>query len=381
MPLLRAAAEGRHELGGARIDQAQVEFAVRAGLGPLLNHVTRDDPAALSHLSRALLAGADMAGEALYRGQTTALAEILEAGGEIADDVTLLKGISVCRHYPCPHLRTMNDIDLLVSPAGLPRLEALLREMGYRRDKYGMEPGFYREHHHSRPFVHPQTNVRLEAHRALFPADRRLPDHSALSVSAASTQTVSGRLEGMVVRRFGPELELVYLAAHWAYDCHLPLVYAGLLDAIYLLRNDGERIDWDLIGAWCECREVATPLCVLLGYLMRHGLVDRGEVIVAMLDEAPKSVGRFGTRALHRIVGRCLEGGFRDDSASKEVLEIVWQALVAPGAAWTKAFAVPFGVVFPPRHPDRFSPALQLHRVRSLLRRCLGGQAGGRGAR
>ncbi len=367
MPLLRSAAEERSDLGGARLDDAQVEFVVDAGLGPLLNHIAQDDKAALSHASRTRLAGADMAGEARYSRMVAALGEILVAHDEIAHGVTLLKGISVCRRYPRPHLRTMSDIDLLASPRVMQHLENLLPELGYQPGEFGMGPGFYRGHHHTRPFVHPVSGVRIEVHRALFPSGRKIPDDSALGIERARTQIVVSAFEGHEVRRFGPEMELLYIAAHWAYDLHLPLVHIGLLDALYLIRDEGEGIDWDLIGSWFDAREVATPLCVLLGYLLQHRLIDLDPTVITRLEGAPKCVGRTGRRALHRIVDRSLDGGLGNGSPTRDVLEIVWQALVAPASPWTKLYTVPMDVAFPPHHPSRFSPAFQLQRFRSLF--------------
>jgi hypothetical protein len=148
---------------------------------------------------------------------------------------------------------------------------------------------------------------------------------------------------------------------------HLPLVFFGLIDVLYLLARKGDVIDWDLVSSWLTQRDAGTPIWLLLGFLEGEGLIDLGPEVVARIGRGPKSVGRPGRRVLFRIVERCLAGSFPGGIASKEVSEIVWQTLLFPKAALTNLYAVPCSVAFPPRHEQRFSLRFQLHRMKSLV--------------
>ena len=367
LPLLHAVASGRPGLGVAPLDEALVEYAVQLGLGPLLNHVAGDEDGALPPAGRTRVAGADMAGESQHACFREALCEILDASTGLPGGIALLKGISVCAYYPRPHLRTMGDLDLLVAPSSLVDFERVLRDLGYRPVDFGMEPGFYADHHHMRPFMHPQTNVRIEAHRGLFPPNRRIPDDGPLGPENVRAQLVDATFEGRQVYRFVAEMELLYAAAHWAYDMQLPLVHVGLVDSLMIMTCEGSGIDWDRVCDWADTRETATPLCVLLGYLAHNRLVSLAERTSSRLSRAPKSMGRLGKLTLYRIVDTCLAGPSGWGPLTKNLLEIVWQGLVSPGPRWKKLYSVPFDLVFPPRHPQRFSAAFQIHRLRSLL--------------
>ncbi len=367
MPLLRAVADGRSDCDGWRLDDEQVDFALALGLGPLLFHVAKDDPHALEQHNRLRAAGSDLAGRAVHGRLVDALCEVLDAARDAAGPIALLKGISICRHYPQRHHRQMGDVDLLVPPGSLGAVERILADLGYRPGDFGMAPGFYEDHHHVCPFVHRDTGVRIETHRALFPPHCGVAEDGPLGLANVRAQLVDATFEGRDVQRFGPEMALAYTAAHWAYDMHLPMVFFGLIDVIMLLRAEADTIDWDLVGSWTGEREVVTPLWVMLGYLRENDLVELDPGVVRRIAGGPKAVGRAGRRALFRTVDRSLTGTFGEGIGSKEVREIVWQTLLFPTPALANLYSVPRNVLFPPRHEERFSLRFQLRRAKSLM--------------
>lgn len=80
----------------------------------------------------AKLAVTHMAQAKRNAGITAQLAELLAACAPQNIQPVALKGVHLANHYyPEPAQRPMNDIDLLFTPQELPRVEALLGELGY----------------------------------------------------------------------------------------------------------------------------------------------------------------------------------------------------------------------------------------------------------
>jgi len=292
MPLLRALAAGSTPLGEAQLDENQVELALAFGLGALLRPAARDDLSVFPPRSRPLIVGAELAAETLRAGLESALCRILDESKAHVDPITLLKGISVSEYYPAPHMRWMGDLDLLVDVDELPDFERVLQTLGYRAHESDIPDSFYRDHHHSRPFVHPETGVRVEAHTSLLSPRFGIGCSGALGCDNVRVHRMPSTFAGREVRRFSKELQLVHGAAHWLYDLNVALSLAatGLIDTLYILRDTGQETDWGLVGSWLDDREVATPLFVLFGYLRRHGLLEPDVGFTSALSRAPKSV-------------------------------------------------------------------------------------------
>ena len=370
MPLLRALAAEHTPLAEAQLDEDQVELAVAVGLGALLRPAARGDLSVFPSRSRSLIVGSELEAEASRAAMESALCQILDESQAHVGPITLLKGISVSEYYPAPHMRWMGDIDLLVDAHELADFEEVLRSLGYRPHQSDIADDFYRDHHHSRPFVHPESGVRVEAHTSLLPPRFGFGRSGALGRDNVGVHRTLSTFAGREVLRFNKELQLLYVGAHWLYDLNVSLGLAatGLIDTLYILRDTGHQMDWELVCSWLGDREAATPLFVLFGYLRRYGLIEPDGRLTSALSRAPKSVGPLGVRTMYQIVDACLDGGFAGRLATPDTAAIVWRTLAFPAPPLRNFIDVPFNLVFPPDHPDRFTLKFHLDRARSLLR-------------
>jgi hypothetical protein len=200
-----------------------------------------------------------LAARLLTAEQCEAMGEILEACRGRMPPVTLLKGISIsAQYYPVPHLRLMRDLDVLVDETALATLESILSALGYRQQSH-LPPTFYATHHHSMPFVHPARGLWVEIHRGLFPPASRLGVDRLFTRETLDQQRQLSAFRDHEVFRLSPEWQLVYIAAHWAFEFPRSGLVA-LLDMIYLLRRTAGAFDWARLLDWLEGLAAAAPL-------------------------------------------------------------------------------------------------------------------------
>jgi Uncharacterised nucleotidyltransferase len=369
-PLLLAlleAAAGRAFAPSLPIPLVEVDWAIQAGLGPLLHGENERQPELLPAPLAARVRAADRLARLQSAERLEATGEILDRCGQSAGPITLLKGISIAtEHHRRPHDRAMGDIDLLVERECASALERALLELGYRR--LGGPRGLdYSRHHHGPPLVHARTGVCVEVHTALFPAHSAWSERPPFSPSSIRSELRPGSFAGRAVFRLSPELQLVYIATHAALDFHPAVGARALLDSLLLLRNTGAGLGWDRVCGWLDDRRIAAHLQLVIGYLDRRGLVP-AETGIARVRDRLTALAPVELCVLDRIVDRHLVRGLPlVDRFGVNNRAIVWSTLIAsPRSPWNFA-RLGWNLVFPPAHPDRFRPRYQLERLRSAL--------------
>src|SRR5262245_60059198 len=220
------------------------------------------------------LRAADRWAQVHHADMLEAAVEFVDSCADRAPPLTLLKWISIWgEYYPKPHQRVHGDLDLLVEPEDAPAMAAALAELGYRLGE-GPPERDYTAHHHLRPVYHPRTKVAVEVHTALFPPGKGFGTSSPFSPDRVRAERRASTLEGRRVYRLSAELQVPYIATHWALD-FLPTAGArSLLDMMLLLRAAADRIDWTRLLGWLEDRRVASYLHVMLSYLEARDLVE-----------------------------------------------------------------------------------------------------------
>ena len=172
--------------------------------------------------------------------------EIADACRSSLPPLTLLKGISISEQcYPEPHLRLMRDIDLLVPKESLSTITSVLHGLGYRQLSDNVAR--YDKHHHLEPFFHQEKQLWIEVHHGLFSPGRKASTARIFSRENLAAQSRSSRFQGMEVRRLSLELQLVYLASHWAQDFTRIGGMVAFADTIYLLKQAGAGFQWEWI--------------------------------------------------------------------------------------------------------------------------------------
>ena len=305
---------------------------MESGLGPVLRRCSADDPGARTSPLWPLLAGADLTARMIAAEQIDAIDEIVRACGRQVEPPTLLKGISISAQvYPETHLRPMRDIDLLVDEDAMPAVESVLLELGYQQ-RPTESPEFYREHHHTTPFFHPKKRVWMEIHRALFSVRSPVGSDRVFSVDNVKAVRLRAELRGRTVNRLSDELQVVYLASHWAYGSGFVRVggMIAMLDMIYLLRN-ARSVRWEQIFDWLDGSVAATPVYLLLTYLDRYGLVDLPPGVLGELARRQRSFGRASLKMLHAMIDRYVTDGWEfGPLVSERSFYILWRTLLLP---------------------------------------------------
>jgi hypothetical protein len=290
-------------------DDRLVRWAVATGLGPLFLRAAAHHPQALTPPLWDLLQGANLTARALSTQQIDAMTEIIEACRGRVGPLVLLKGISISeQHYPEPHLRPMRDIDFLSEDDAVPVVDSVLSQLGYRQQSE-KPPLFYDGHHHTTPFLHPETGVWAEVHRALFPSHSEFGSDEVFNIENLRQQLRPSEFGGRPVRRLSNELQLVYLACHWA---RRPQVLGGvvpLVDVIYLLKNT-ELFRWRHVLAWMEDSPMASRhLYLLLSYLEKHRLIDIDPEILHRLCLKSTFLDHLSLQIAHGLIDRYLIDG------------------------------------------------------------------------
>jgi hypothetical protein len=345
--LLEAISSNREDLALDGFDAATVAWAIQSGLGPLMFRAVRRNPqnAANSHWSS--LKAADLTARIVIGEHFQAAREIADACRASLPPLTLLKGISISEQcYPEPHLRLMRDIDLLVAKESLSTVASALHELGYQQ--LSNSAARYEKHHHLEPFFHQEKQVWVEAHHGLFSAERRAGSAKLFSRESVAAQSQPSRFQGTEVCRLSLELQLVYLASHWAQDFTRIGGLVALADAIYLLKHAGANFSWDWILTAVNRSIPATYLYLLLSYMVRYDLVKIAPEVIQELSLSQRSFGRLGVKTIHRMIDDYLvkATGF-GPLLSERSAGIIWKTLILPGPTLPKLALIPVNLSLP----------------------------------
>ncbi|MEW6297487.1 MAG: nucleotidyltransferase family protein [Thermodesulfobacteriota bacterium] len=346
--LLEFAAHGREDLSLTAFEERHVRWAIETGLGPLLFRATRAHPQTPASPFWPLLHSAHLTGQVLTAELLDAMAEIIDACAGQTAEIVLLKGISICeQYYPEPHLRPMRDIDFLVEEADLPGVEAVLGKLGYHQQS-SRPAGSYATHHHSMPFYHPQRGVWVEVHRGLVPQREKGRAGRIFRLDTVKSQLRPSVFRGRVVTRLSDELQIPYIASHWAREFKTVGGMVALLDIMYLLKNTGGVLDWGRILDWMRDSTAAAHLYLLLAYLDFHQLIDVAPEILSALSRAQRSLGTVNYKILRALIDRYLvSGNTFGRVCSLRNLDILWRTLLLPGAPSRNLLLVPLFLCFP----------------------------------
>jgi hypothetical protein len=334
--LLKALNGSGRALGGTHIDwrqyagvDRQLDWILRAGLGPLLRWTASDAEDVPAEWVRSLLA-ADLTARVRHANLVATAVAVLDACRDLRVEPTLLKGISVAdRLYPAPHMRPMGDVDILVPADVEHKVAEGLLASGFERIPYPDTPG----QHHGAPLRHVRRRTLVELHTALFPESA--PVHGAaifLPAHLHAHKQVSS-YHGRNAGRLSAEVQLAYIAASWFNDMTTfkfhPSFLVSLSDAVLLLKSQGSTLDWDDMLRSVDNDMVKASLYALLTYVTRFGTAPAPRQVLRRLAGNRGLVGPLQRRLIHAALDRYLLGG--------------------------RSWSLPF----PPPMPGRYSPRHQ----------------------
>ncbi len=358
-----------------QVDERQLQYAIDAGLGPLLFHASQETIGEAPAPWRDRLLGADLTARVRHGNQRDTMSELLDACEEGGVPVTLLKGISIAdQHYPAPHHRPMGDIDILVREQDCAWVESMMLRRGFTpKDGYRADDGDA----HRPPLLHRERDVWVEIHTALFPRDDRLRSNGLFSASQIASQEIDSEFDGRPVRRLSRELQLAYVASYWIRDLSRnpfhPSLVAPLMDAIYLIGDPGQPPDWDALFSWLDNELAAASLYITLACVAARGSDPSLLPILPRLASRQRIVGPAELRIILRMIDNGLHEGAplmgRFGNRHPMIAHSVWNTLLSPGTHAGKVVSLPWNVVFPPWIADRYRLRYQIGRLKRFVRR------------
>jgi putative nucleotidyltransferase-like protein len=369
LPVLQALVDQNRRFDLNSLDDTAFQTALNGGAGSILAYVTAEGDNVTRSTRSSEVQSADLTMRMITAEMLGCLEQILEAARREGVKVTLLKGCAAAlRYYPEPHLRTMGDVDLLVSDAQHERLERRLRELGFEQPGDPQEI-LTRHHHHTLPFRHPSNGFWFEIHT------RPYPSHSPLhNLAGFSSETLSMRSESIAVGSqsvtvLNHEQQLVYTATRWAEMINAERGAFPLLDAALLLRSCDGRLDWNEIYRLADEPWAAGALVLMLTYLDRWHLAQVPRAVLSHLGNRDAVTNAVVRRLLHRLVtDYVIEGRRPGPVMTASNRRIVWSTLAAAKSPWVKLLELPFNVMFPPAEHGRFDGARVIRRFRTVVR-------------
>ena len=348
LPLLDAIASGRTDFALRGFDDGRIAWIVQSGLGAACFHAAKKNPQNLSSRHWPILTSADMTARCIAAEHREAVTEIIDAARVCIPQLILLKGISIAdESYPQFHWRPMRDIDLLVPSESLARMEKLLRELGYRQTS-ALPRRAYDSHHHTMPFFHADRGVWVEVHHHLISSRNRACQDRLFELAHVFGQVRKSRFQERDVYRLSPELQVAYLAVHWAQDFKEIGGMIAALDLIFLLRQKGSALCWEHLLAWVHRSSTAVSLYLLLSYLDSRRLIAFPQGILQSLSAGQRVFGGWTLAAAHKIIDRyLLDGAGYGVFLSRRTLRVTWDTLALPMPAACKVLLMPVQLCMP----------------------------------
>lgn len=177
-------------------------------------------------------------------------------------------------------LRQCVDLDIVVQPRDLLRVQPLLVSQGYRLALTSAQAASFRQHRYHYAFVRTDGKVLVEIHWAFT------RKHWALSYDPVHlwARLVSVPLAGHTVRSFHPEDLLLLLCVHGLKDHWARLLWIGDIAALLHRHPD---MAWDRVLA--QARQWGCQRILLLGLLLARDLLGAAlpEQIIQKIQAAP----------------------------------------------------------------------------------------------
>ncbi|MDO8546640.1 MAG: nucleotidyltransferase family protein [Nitrospirales bacterium] len=201
------------------------------------------------------------------------LGTLLRAMNESGIPAIVLKGACLAEVvYGDVAVRPMSDLDLLVRPEDLPRIDDLSRSLGYIRPDGDVSKLADTESHHHFPVFKLSNGLPLEWHWTISHQDRHGVSIAETEIEALWSRSVSVTVAGVGTRMLNPEDLLLHQCLHLANN-HL---FAwgglkGLIDISLILEKNGAQLDFGVIErraqAWGSWRGVALALSLTHNWL------------------------------------------------------------------------------------------------------------------
>lgn len=216
-------------------------------------------------------------------------------------EVCILKGVLFAETlYGDPLYKRMNDVDLLVRPADVPRITAVYRRLGYFpvAERVGDKPELNQKFsHHLPPYVSRELDCVLGTQWGLKSPLAGLK----IDYPAIWERSEPFRYHGLPARKLAARDNLFHVCVH------LGVFKSGLrdvMDIANLVRSEAEPIDWE--GFLADVRRAGAQALVVHALSLVHCLDPRPETLAAVQALAPEAQGFYVEAARKKTASRAV---------------------------------------------------------------------------
>ena len=187
----------------------------------------------------------------------------------------------------------------------------------------------------------------MEVHHHLISSRNRACQDRLFELGHVFAEVKKSRFHGREVYRLSPELQVAYLAVHWAREFKEIGGMIAVLDLVFLLRQKGSALCWEHLLAWIDRSATAVSLYLLLSYLDSRRLIELPREILHRLCAGQRVFGGWTLAAAHKIIDRYLLDGRYGFVLSRRTLRITWDTLALPMPAACKVLLMPIQLCMP----------------------------------
>ncbi|HBI64592.1 MAG TPA: hypothetical protein DDX51_05695 [Clostridiales bacterium] len=166
-------------------------------------------------------------------------------------DVTplVVKGI-ICRSlYPAPDSRMSGDEDIFLPPEQFPRCHEALRSFGMQPADPAQDPSA----EHEVTYQKPNSMLRIELHKSLFPPDSDAYGDLNRFFACAHAQAISISLDGISIPTMSHTDHFFYLICHaFKHFLHSGFGIRQVCDIVMYANQYGSQIDWPQVVRNCQ---------------------------------------------------------------------------------------------------------------------------------
>ncbi|OGR19883.1 MAG: hypothetical protein A2X81_04085 [Desulfobacterales bacterium GWB2_56_26] len=300
-----------HDFAGRNSWEILIDQAEHHGLAPLLFKHAQAAGFPLPQKIRRVLQSLALRHRQASRIRNEAVAALLRLCLAEGIEVIAAKGIALANSiYSDPSLRPMRDVDLLAGESDLPKMTAILTELGYVREARGDIPEDY---YHLVPMVRTIEGmpISVEVHRNLLPYHPEYPPWPFARSRDASLPVTIG---GVSARTLCLEDLLLHVYLH---GFRAPLTYEPyrlihLADIVTLVEQHLIQIDWNRVrDDFPTVRQVLSSFHCLTPW--SDDVVQRLGIDITLMPHQPGEQYRgWPRRRLHATKLHELPGLLRD---------------------------------------------------------------------
>ncbi len=353
--------------GKVEINFDAAQWSVQAGVGSIVFDYgllpTNNEPLIKTLKSNHLIT------KFWFQTQLDATVKIIHAFNKASIIPTLLKGMSISTElYPQAFYRIMRDIDILIDGTEIEQAEKILPTLGYKQSS-SYSSDFYRTHHHTMPWQHVEQEIWLEVHQKLFTYSSPCFTAPVFQLDNIENEKCTDKFYDLKIHRLSYELQIIYIASHWAEQFKQVGGAFALLDIAILINKHNDELDWDKIINCSNTAYIANYMYLTLQYLYLNGFIRSTINIERDIIRLQHSMNFFAFNILNRIIDRYIfQGQVFGRVRTVNTISNIWQHLLLPTPGVIKVFFIPVAIIFPKGSSKKFNLSFQYSRFLALFK-------------